>query len=194
MKRPTLLLLLTLASLPVVARPQAGATKLGEFTVSFNPGKLRFESLSATKLKATLTGVGSSLVKLISPEREVRAQKIIAFVEQSGAKKQTTLSEATATGAVYAHLVQKDAKGSVYSYTVTCDSAVFKAGAKPKTGRLDFSGNARLAYDTPLTDGETVCSKGYIDLGDPDDPAKSPVFEVENGTTTGRPKGGGKTP
>lgn len=194
MKRPSLFLLLTLASLPVLAHTQEGVTKIGEFSVNFKPGKFRVESFSATKGKMILTGVGTSVVKIVSPQREVRAQKIVALVEQAGSAKETRLTEATATGTVYAHLVQKDAKGNVYSYTVTCDTAVFKAGPKSKTGRLDFSGNARLVYDTPLTEGETTGTKGYIDLGDPDDPAKSPVFELEDGTTTGRPKSKGKTP
>lgn len=184
---PLLVLSLTLPALSQSA-PAQGTSRIGEYTVQFNPGKFRAEMLSATKLRGVLTATGSGVVRISTTDRDIRAAKIIMDAEQRDPKKQTLLTEAALTGKVYVHLVQRAKDGTKYVYTVTCDNAIFKAGPKPKTGRLDFSGNAHLVADTPMTDLDLDCARGSLDLGDPDDLTKPPVLELLDGGTTGTVK------
>ena len=181
---PLLVLAVTLPALSQSAPPQ-GTGRIGEYSVHFNPGKFRAELLSKTKMRGILTAVGIGVVRISTTDRDIRAGKIVMDAEQRGPKKETVMTEATLIGKVYVHLVQVAKDGAKYVYTVTCDNAVFKAGAKPKTGRLEFSGNAHLIADTPLISQDMDCTKGSLDLGDPDDPLKTPVLELENGGTTG---------
>lgn len=192
--KSTLFLALTLTlALPTLSQTgkPAAVSRIGQYSLVF-PGPLEMMVFQTGKLRVTATAPSPQVVKLWTAENEIRARKIVADAEQRGPKRVRLLTEATLTGSVYAHFIVVQKDGSKTVYTITCDSAVFKGGAKPKTGRLDFSGNVHFVTDPPTLGGEVVCKKGFLDLGDPDDPEKPVLIGLDSGEATGTPTLGKK--
>ncbi len=200
-----LVLLLTLAS-AVVAR-QGGIAHIGGFDLDFRKGNILLSGPTPSgKATVVLTGgekpivlttqesAGAALkkAKLKSRRRELTGQKVVINVINYNVKdKKALVSGATLTKNVTIFLEEIALEGEKSSLKVRCDEAVFKAGAKLGTGRIDFSGDVHLwSYGgAALTDGELTAKAGYIDLGDPDDPENNPrrVF-LGDGSMTGNPK------
>jgi hypothetical protein len=210
----SLLLSLPLLSLGAAAQKSATVSRVGEFTLDWSKGVIdaAFPTPSG-KVTVALTGTkgpvsfvgqeaGSARLaknKLRSQRRELTAQSIVVLAQQRKQGKQTLMQVKTATAQkdVIFLLEQVSLEGEKSTTKVRCDQAVFKAGAKPGTGRLDFSGNARVwTYGAGvLESSETATSGGWIDLGDPDDAEnKPPTLHLESGSSSGSLKedGGGK--
>lgn len=163
----------------------------GFFTASARPsGKL---SLTYTGRSGPVHIIGQERgtkrleqSKLRSIRRELIAQSLVFNAQEvvRGKQKTTELREATAKNGVTVLVEQVGLEGKKSTLKVRCDQAIFKAGSKPKTGRVEFSGNARVwAYGMGfLEDGEIQTAGGWVDFGDPDDLENKPVtFQLEGG-------------
>ena len=205
MKKYFLPLLLLALPLTIAAQKPSPAKKppinyIGEFRLDWSDGIIDLVAPPSGKLTATLTGSsrpislvaqengGEVLTKsgLKSRRRELSGQKIVA-VAAGGKGKKTRVTDAHLTRNVTVLIEQLSLDDQKLTIKVRCDDALYKAGAKLGTGRIDFSGNAHIWYYGTL-DIETTMQSGWIDLGDPDDAEnKPPTLHLEKGNTIGTP-------
>jgi hypothetical protein len=192
MKTRLLALLFTSLAVSALAQ-QAGVIQLEGYEIDFTQGTFQGSFRPSGKLSVTYTGrsgpahvVGQESgtkrlagSKVRSIRREFIARSIVIHAQEvtRGKQKVTELKEATAKNEVTVLVEQINSDGQKSTLKVRCDQAVFTAGVKPKTGRVEFSGNAKVwAYGMSfLQDGELSTTGGWIDLGDPDDLENKPV-------------------
>lgn len=186
-------------------RQAARVTHVGDFILDWQKGELDVSRTPSGKLTLVLSGTrgpvaftfqekGSERLKkskLKSTRREFSGRALIATAQEAKAKTKESrfrLLGASVSREVSLVIEQVDLNDEKTTIKVRCDQAVYKAGAKPGSGRIDFSGNARVWYYGFL-DTETTTESGWIDLGDPDDlENKPPTLHLGGGNTTGKVK------
>ena len=190
---PCLLLLATVPSLAQkAAAPAPGTAQFSNATLVFKGGVFNIKGLGSDAAVVYLTaGKTAGPVSLSLPGRELRARKIVANFKKTKGKKTFDLISATAEGEVYLHNNQKNAQGEARELTIRCERAEVKAGDQPGTGRIDFFGNAKVEYDSPLGPIKTTTAHGWIRLNRPEDPEPWEV-NLDDGEMTGSLKEGKK--
>ena len=190
-----------------VVAQQSGTARIGGFDLDWRKGtflltgptptgkasvKLVGESGPVVFIRQETGGEALKRAKRKSRRSDIRGHNLVIAVVNYGVKgKNVAVSGATFTQDVTILMEEVTLEGEKTTLKIRCDEAVFKAGPKLGTGRIDFSGDVHVwSYGGELlSDGELTAKGGWIDLGDPDDPENNPrrLF-LGAGNMTGNPK------